>query len=344
MPPNNRRKLPEEYSTNPNTIRARKRKAGLSPYAREVEQAKASDSKAVTRAWKARIETETRQQGLDADTKISRFIQRMSMAPVSPKPENVDPALGSMAPPPTPVSAMQPIAQMMPPTSSYGAHQSTVSTPSRHATPGPILPYPVPSIERANEFANHLPVTPSPLFHHEADGATNDASLVTRLQGEVASYASQNAALQRDLESTKRRVTQLEGMIEMLNNDLVTSKGCIAAQESRLEDVNIRMSDYDGTAAVLRNAESDFENQAEKLRRIVAGVKMIADVTCRVATELGQGARGNNPVTESTGHANGFNGHTNGSREYKPEVNGFSNGNNDEVNGVKSDHDDLFSG
>lgn len=44
-------KKPEEYSTNPNTVRARARKANLDPYTREVEQAKASDVKAVNRAW-----------------------------------------------------------------------------------------------------------------------------------------------------------------------------------------------------------------------------------------------------------------------------------------------------
>jgi hypothetical protein len=58
MPAGRRQKLPEEYSTNPNTIRARKRKARLSPFSKEVEQAKASDAKALTRAWKQRFETE----------------------------------------------------------------------------------------------------------------------------------------------------------------------------------------------------------------------------------------------------------------------------------------------
>lgn len=51
-------KKPEEYSKNPNTIRARARKARLDPYTREVEQAKASDSKAVTRAWNIHTRTE----------------------------------------------------------------------------------------------------------------------------------------------------------------------------------------------------------------------------------------------------------------------------------------------
>lgn len=51
-------KKPEEYSKNPNTIRARARKARLDPYQREVEQGKAGDRKAVSRAWKIWIESE----------------------------------------------------------------------------------------------------------------------------------------------------------------------------------------------------------------------------------------------------------------------------------------------
>jgi hypothetical protein len=63
-------KKPEEYSTNPNTVRARKRKAALSDYQREVEQAKASDAKAVTRAWKLRLLTDTYKMSSDGERKM----------------------------------------------------------------------------------------------------------------------------------------------------------------------------------------------------------------------------------------------------------------------------------
>lgn len=59
-------KKPEEYSKNPNTIRARARKARLDPYTREVEQAKASDSKAVTRAWNLHSQSEKYRNGTAA--------------------------------------------------------------------------------------------------------------------------------------------------------------------------------------------------------------------------------------------------------------------------------------
>jgi hypothetical protein len=52
-------KKPEEYSKNPNTMRARARKNRLDPYTREVEQAKASDAKAVTRAWNLRVQSDS---------------------------------------------------------------------------------------------------------------------------------------------------------------------------------------------------------------------------------------------------------------------------------------------
>ena len=69
MPASRRKKLPEEYSTNPNTIRARKRKARLSPLSKEVEQAKASDAKALTRAWKQRFDTETYKMASEEERK-----------------------------------------------------------------------------------------------------------------------------------------------------------------------------------------------------------------------------------------------------------------------------------
>ncbi|KAI1372531.1 hypothetical protein F4677DRAFT_463332 [Hypoxylon crocopeplum] len=101
MPGQPRKKL-SEYSTNPNTIRARARKARLTEYQREVEQAKASDSKAITRAWKMVSNTNTyrdasntqqgtlleaaahevmdrrRRRAQDTNSKIRRFIEKQA--------------------------------------------------------------------------------------------------------------------------------------------------------------------------------------------------------------------------------------------------------------------------
>ncbi|KAI1505844.1 hypothetical protein F5X99DRAFT_427752 [Biscogniauxia marginata] len=75
------RKAPWEYSTNKNAVRARARKSKLTDYQRTVEQAKRSDTKAVSRAWKS-VETEVmgrrRQKGIDAGSKIDRFMQRIN--------------------------------------------------------------------------------------------------------------------------------------------------------------------------------------------------------------------------------------------------------------------------
>ncbi|KAI0424737.1 hypothetical protein F5Y09DRAFT_323595 [Xylaria sp. FL1042] len=90
-----KRKAPEEYSTNPNTLRVRARNERLPPYRRAVERAKANDLKAVSAAWKWCTQTESfkeasptrkreileeeekkimerrRRSGIDADTKIA---------------------------------------------------------------------------------------------------------------------------------------------------------------------------------------------------------------------------------------------------------------------------------
>lgn len=125
------RKAPWEYSTNKNTVRSRVRKSRLTEYQREVEQAKASDSKAVSRAWKIRADTDTykmatakdkqmilekverevmerrRHRGLDSDTKISRFMQRhndpaMDSAVNSPSAALASPAATDTATDPAP--------------------------------------------------------------------------------------------------------------------------------------------------------------------------------------------------------------------------------------------------
>ncbi|TGJ79253.1 hypothetical protein E0Z10_g9514 [Xylaria hypoxylon] len=58
-PSRRKAKAPHEYSTNPSTLRVRRRNATLTPYRREVERAKSNDLKAVSAAWKERVKTET---------------------------------------------------------------------------------------------------------------------------------------------------------------------------------------------------------------------------------------------------------------------------------------------
>ncbi|XXG98826.1 hypothetical protein Hte_005156 [Hypoxylon texense] len=64
-----------EYSSNPNTMRVRARKARLTDYQRELEQSKAADSKAVTRAWKIRANEDTFKM---ADLLLSNRQERLS--------------------------------------------------------------------------------------------------------------------------------------------------------------------------------------------------------------------------------------------------------------------------
>lgn len=59
MPAGDMNMPPRGYSTNPNTVRVRRRNANLSPYRRAVERARSNDQKAVAAAWKDRVTTET---------------------------------------------------------------------------------------------------------------------------------------------------------------------------------------------------------------------------------------------------------------------------------------------
>ncbi|KAI1343281.1 hypothetical protein F5Y15DRAFT_229731 [Xylariaceae sp. FL0016] len=112
------RKSPWEYSTNKHTLRVRKRQNRLSDFQRALEQSKASDSKAVSRAWKIRAKTETfknateaerramlnevekevnerrRERGIDYESKMNFFKQRSKQSvkpPSGPIPDMAPP-------------------------------------------------------------------------------------------------------------------------------------------------------------------------------------------------------------------------------------------------------------
>ncbi|KAK7917527.1 hypothetical protein PG985_011135 [Apiospora marii] len=291
---NRRQKLPEEYSTNPNTIRARRRKARLSPFSKEVEQAKASDSKAVTRAWKQHADTDTykmssederksilenvekevmdrrRQKGLDADTKIGRFMNRMHSNGPSP----VDPSLNGIHSPPTP---MQPIAHM---------HAGT----NRYATPGSVMPYAVPSVEgrAATEapFAQQ-PLGPPPPRHIHPSGLgfyhysphEQEASPYGNMQAELAQDAAKSANM-------AKQIANLEKLVKGLSDDLAVAKSTIRAQEDRMEDMANRMKAFDSAVGGLGKAEGEFNAQNYKVDRAVRGIFEMVDVAARIAKDM----------------------------------------------------------
>ncbi|KAI0808792.1 hypothetical protein GGR55DRAFT_185230 [Xylaria sp. FL0064] len=140
-----KRKAPEEYSTNPNTMRVRARNAKLPPYQLEIERAKANDQKAVVSAWKFHTNNESfreapeaqrkktldeverkvlerrRRRGIDANTKIAELNKEYGYAEdAQTPPEDVDEggAQGDAAVPATArpgytAVATQPIAALM---------------------------------------------------------------------------------------------------------------------------------------------------------------------------------------------------------------------------------------
>ncbi|KAK8070554.1 hypothetical protein PG997_010757 [Apiospora hydei] len=297
---NRRQKRPEEYSTNPNTIRARRRKARLSPYSKEVEQAKASDSKAVTRAWKQRVETDTykmssederktilenvekevmdrrdrRQKGLDSETKIGRFMHRMHNNGHSP----LDPALQNGIH--TPPATMQPVAPM---------HAGA----SRYATPGSAMPFVISSVEgrAATEAPFPHPLGPPPPRHFHPSGLNvyhypheQEPSPYSNMH-ELAHEATNNANMAKQIDN-------LEKLVKALSDDLAVAKSTIRAQEDRLEDMTNRMKRFDNAVGGLGKAESEFNMQNHKVDRAIRGIFEMVEVAARIAKDMNGDANG----------------------------------------------------
>ncbi|KAK8068391.1 hypothetical protein PG996_007503 [Apiospora saccharicola] len=310
---NRRQKRPEEYSTNPNTIRARRRKARLSPFSKEVEQAKASDSKAVTRAWKQRVETDTykmssederksilenvenevmdrrRQKGLDADTKIGRFMHRIQNNGHSP----LDPALhNGIHSPPTP---MQPVAPMH-------------AVPNRYATPGSAMPFVMSSVE--GRAATEAPFAQQPLgpppprhihpsglgfYHYSPHG--HEASPYGNAQAELANEAAKSANM-------AEQIANLEKLVKGLSDDLAVAKSTIRAQENRMEDMANRMKRFDNAVGGLVKAEGEFTIQNHKVDRAIRGIQEITEVAERIAKDMRM-ASAVNGIMGTPAHVNG---------------------------------------
>ncbi|KAK8074164.1 hypothetical protein PG994_005063 [Apiospora phragmitis] len=309
---NRRQKLPEEYSTNPNTIRARRRKARLSPYSKEVEQAKASDSKAVTRAWKQRVDTDRykmsseddrktilenvekevmdrrREKGLDADTKISRFMHRMHSNGPSP----FDPALHN-----GPVAPMQ-------------------ASANRYATPGSAMPFVMSSVEgrAATEapFPQHpmgLPpprlIHPSGLGYYQYPNEQEASPYGSNMQAELAHEAPNSA-------NTAKQIANLEKIVRGLSDDLAVAKSTIRAQEDRLEDMTNRMKTFDRAVGGLGKAEGEFNMQNHKVDCAVRGIFEMVNVAAKIAKEMSGDANG---IMDAPAGVNGDAASINGSEE-----------------------------
>ncbi|CAJ2503357.1 Uu.00g107510.m01.CDS01 [Anthostomella pinea] len=260
------RKASWEYSKNKNTIRARARNSRLSEYQRTVEQAKAADSKAVTRAWKARTDTETfkmanenkrnfilgdvekdvmdrrRRQKIDANSKIARFMERYAV------------------PPPQQGQQRAPIAIMAPPGFSSFAQPSSESPRS---TPGPALPYVLPSIEGAAS---------EPPYGHIS--YQQPLPSIPELQRDQAASGMPFVNLKNELNVTRGQVEDLKRQVDALNNDLTVTKSSVIAQEARMERLDRRLNRFEEQRAA---------------RRQVTGMQALADAAGKVAEDLSGG-------------------------------------------------------
>ncbi|KAK9787899.1 hypothetical protein SCARD494_10149 [Seiridium cardinale] len=310
-------KKPDEYSKNPNTVRARARKARLDPYTREVEQANASDSKAVTRAWNLRLQSEAyqnatpsarkimleqveedvmarrRKKGYDAESKIARFLHA-SNASLLGASSIIDPAApamngydGSMTP--GPQGFMQPMASM-------------------HATPFPG--------QVGTDFATPRLYPGQIMFSVEGHRALTEASFSQQPQIQVGTprssinsplglypygsgsqqneidptfNASSKAQLETKIKNQQDRIEKLEKAILGVFDDLVLAKSTIRSQEVRMNQLEERMHIYYNTASGLDGAEAEFARQTSKLRQVVFGVQRITDVAAEVYSSFTNG-------------------------------------------------------
>ncbi|KAH8198169.1 hypothetical protein TruAng_007650 [Truncatella angustata] len=299
-------KRPEDYSKNPNTIRARARKARLDPFTREIEQAKASDSKAVTRAWKLRIKTDEykdaspnvrkamleetesevmerrKSRGYDADSKIDRFRRINGAAvsgspPIAGAPILMHPYGGTMTPFP---GYMQPMAQMQP-------APFTGQVGTQFATPGSYYGHVMPSIEdpRAVTKAPHSQQNlrdGTPLSAQSSFDQYPHSPLEQHDEVDAASDAVTKAGLQAEVKKLKFQNKMLDKAMIGLTNDLVLTKNTLRSQDLRMNQLEERMQIYHGTTSGLAGAEADFTRQGNAVRRFIMGVQRMTAVAAEV--------------------------------------------------------------
>ncbi|KAJ3564145.1 hypothetical protein NPX13_g7946 [Xylaria arbuscula] len=166
-----RHKKPHEYSTNPNTVRARRRISRLTPYHREVERAKQNDTKAVSAKWKAcakspsfqaaseaiknrvlatveqEIMAERRRKGIDYDSKVVKLNKKYNIVEPCPTTNKAAHKPARQLAPPALVSASKEAHptnveddSQETPTPAPGAHDTSNSAPAKTAEPTPVSP------------------------------------------------------------------------------------------------------------------------------------------------------------------------------------------------------------
>ncbi|RYP71651.1 hypothetical protein DL769_004645 [Monosporascus sp. CRB-8-3] len=308
-------KNPQDYSTNPNTVRARLRKARLDPFTRVKEQALAQDSKAVNRAIKIRSDTESflmadpitrrailedvekevlerrRTRGCDAASKIKQFQEGAaangegaSSGGSVDGTDGTDGATGAGAvadtPPATPCSLFGPVIH---------PSDDITGTPASMAAMGSSM-----DVIGSSSFATvAIPHLQSHSFSHDGrasmvqeisfhdhhsdyNHASQSPPITQQLQRDMTSDAMSFANIQSQLTAALNEIEGLKRHVKALNNDLVAAKSSIVTQDTRLHRIErLKCS----------GSYVPKDRSMDKLNRMTRRIQALADAVTDLADE-----------------------------------------------------------
>ncbi|ETS81671.1 hypothetical protein PFICI_06673 [Pestalotiopsis fici W106-1] len=320
-----RRKKPEEYSTNPNTVRARARKAKLDPYTREMEQANASDTKAIARAWtiitnqqdykdapkevrekmlqqaEKEVMERRRRRGLDKDSKIERFLKLNATDVVNDTPSTSSPVPGSMQD--LDNSFAQEPQQHTQPVDPMHSASFTAARPGeiRSVSADSYGGQSVPNVEGQLIFHNvYLPQQREQQAQTEALGQDNRSAQhlcthdcvqqinQTSNMADSAVIASLQATVQRQ----EQYMQQLAGAIHSLANDVVLIRSASREQEARVASMESQMKIFYESSSRTHDPEAAYARQVYKLEQVLSGIQRITSVTSEVCNSFAANTHG----------------------------------------------------
>ncbi|RYP41348.1 hypothetical protein DL767_001105 [Monosporascus sp. MG133] len=305
-------KNPQDYSTNPNTVRARLRKARLDPFRRVKEQALAQDSKAVNRAIKIRSDTESflmadqitrraileevekevlerrRARGCDAASKIKRFqesaaanAEGASSGGSVDGTDDTDGATGAVAvtdtPPATPGSLFGPATHL--PSDIPGTPVSMAALGSSLAVMGSssFAPMPIPHLQTHSfphdDRASMVPEISIYDHHGNYDDASQSSTITQQLQRGIASDAMNIINIQSQLTAVLSEFEGLKRHVEALNDHLVAAKSSIVAQDARLHRIECLNC---GGSYVPKDMSMDIDINPQLVKVIFIGIQLVA--------------------------------------------------------------------
>ncbi|RYP65596.1 hypothetical protein DL770_008968 [Monosporascus sp. CRB-9-2] len=323
-------KNPQDYSTNPNTVRARLRKARLDPFTRVKEQALAQDSKAVNRAIKIRSDTESflmadpntrrailegvekevlerrRARGCDAASKIKQFqesaaanAEGASSGGSVDGTDDTDDATGAVAvtdtAPVTPDSLFGPATHLSGDIPGTPVSMAVMGSSMAVMGSSSFAPMPVPhlsSSQQSHSLSHDGRVSMvQEISIHDHHGNYNDASqsstITQQLQRDIASDAMSIANIQSQLAAILSEFEGLKRHVEALNNDLVTVKSSIVAQDARLHRIECLNC---GGSYVPKDMSMDKVNRITRRIQTLAGaVADLADEATEIANVIKTG-------------------------------------------------------